>query len=69
MSNKMCGDQTIEIWLEVDGVAAFTEIPVDVAGPPSLPVWLAWFIALAWPTAFVLIWRRISLLPSQEVSA
>ena len=63
------GDQTIEIWLEVDGVAAFTEIPVDVAGPPSLPVWLAWFIALAWPTAFVLMWRRISLLPSQGVSA
>ena len=63
------GDQAIEIWLEVDGVAAFTEIPVDVAGPPSLPVWLAWFIALAWPTAFVLIWRRISLLPSQEVIA
>tara|TARA_B100001559_G_scaffold58905_1_gene47338 strand:- start:60 stop:1709 length:1650 start_codon:yes stop_codon:yes gene_type:complete len=63
------GDQTIEIWLEVDGVAAFTEIPVDVASPPSLPVWLAWFIALAWPTAFVLMWRRISLLPSQGVSA
>ena len=54
------GNQTMQIWLEVNGEAAYTEIPVDVAGPPTLPVWLAWTLGLAWPTAFVLMWRRIS---------
>ena len=54
------GNQTIQIWLEVDGQSSFTEIPVDVEGPPLLPVWLAWAIAISWPVAMVLIWKNIS---------
>lgn len=54
------GNQTLEIWLEVDGQSSFTEIPVDVDGPPLLPVWLAWFLAICWPALMVLIWKNIS---------
>jgi len=54
------GNQTMEIWLEKNGESDFTVIPVDVASPPLLPVWLAWFIALSWPSMMVLIWRNIS---------
>ncbi len=54
------GNQTIEIWLEVDGQTDFTSIPVDVEGPPVLPVWLAWLLAISWPSLMVLIWRNIS---------
>jgi hypothetical protein len=54
------GNQSIEIWLEVDGKADFTEIPVEVEGPPVLPVWLAWVLAISWPSMMVLIWRNIS---------
>ena len=54
------GNQTMEIWLEKNGGSDFTVIPVDVASPPLLPVWLAWFIALSWPSMMVLIWRNIS---------
>ncbi|RJU82599.1 MAG: hypothetical protein DWB99_03850 [Candidatus Poseidoniales archaeon] len=54
------GNQTMEIWLEKNGEPDFTVIPVDVASPPLLPVWLAWFIALSWPSMMVLIWRNIS---------
>ena len=54
------GNQTMEIWLEKNGESDFTAIPVDVASPPLLPVWLAWFIALSWPSMMVLIWRNIS---------
>ena len=54
------GNQSIEIWLEADGESNFTEIPIDVASPPLLPVWLAWTIALLWPLMMVLIWRNIS---------
>jgi hypothetical protein len=44
----------------VDGQSSFTEIPVDVEGPPLLPVWVAWLIALTWPTMMVLFWKNIS---------
>ena len=54
------GNQSIQIWLEVDGESSFTEIPVDVEGPPLLPVWLAWVIAISWPVGMVLIWKNIS---------
>ena len=54
------GNQSIEIWLEVDGQTDFTLIPVDVEGPPVLPVWLAWLLAISWPALMVLIWRNIS---------
>lgn len=54
------GNQTVQIWLEVDGQSEFTEIPVEVEGPPLLPVWLAWLIALTWPAMIVLIWKNIS---------
>ena len=54
------GNQTVQIWLEVDGRSTFTEIPVDVEGPPLLPVWVAWLIALTWPTMIVLFWKNIS---------
>jgi len=54
------GNQSIEIWLEVDGKADFTEIPVEVEGPPVLPIWLAWVLAISWPSMMVLIWRNIS---------
>ena len=54
------GNQTVQIWLEVDGQSSFTEIPVDVEGPPLLPVWVAWLIALTWPTMMVLFWKNIS---------
>jgi len=54
------GNQSIEIWLEVDGQTDFTSIPVDVEGPPVLPVWLAWLLAISWPALMVLIWRNIS---------
>ena len=54
------GNQTLEVWLEVNGQPSFTEIPVDVDGPPLLPVWLAWFLAISWPALMVLIWRNIS---------
>jgi len=54
------GNQSIEIWLEVDGKTDFTPIPVEVEGPPVLPVWLAWLLAISWPSLMVLIWRNIS---------
>jgi len=54
------GNQSIQIWLEVDGESSFTEIPVEVEGPPLLPVWLAWVIAISWPVGMVLIWKNIS---------
>jgi len=54
------GNQSIEIWLEIDGQSDFTTIPVDVEGPPVLPVWLAWLLAISWPLMMVLIWRNIS---------
>ena len=54
------GNQSIEIWLEVDGETDFTTIPVEVDGPPVLPVWLAWLLAISWPALMVLIWRNIS---------
>ena len=54
------GNQSIEIWLEVDGKTDFTPIPVEVEGPPVLPVWLAWMLAISWPSLMVLIWRNIS---------
>jgi hypothetical protein len=54
------GNQTLEVWLDVDGQSSFTEIPVDVDSPPLLPVWLAWFLAISWPTLMVLMWRNIS---------
>ena len=54
------GNQSIEIWLEVDGERNFTTIPVEVDGPPILPVWLAWLLAISWPALMVLIWRNIS---------
>ena len=44
----------------MDGKADFTEIPVEVEGPPVLPVWLAWVLAISWPSMMVLIWRNIS---------
>jgi hypothetical protein len=58
--NDISGNQIIEIWLEVDGQTDFTSIPVDVEGPPVLPVWLAWLLAISWPSLMVLIWRNIS---------
>ena len=54
------GNQSLEIWLEVDGETNFTTIPVEVEGPPVLPVWLAWLLAISWPALMVLIWRNIS---------
>ncbi len=54
------GNQTIQIWLEVDGQSDFTEIPVQVDGPPLLPVWLAWSLAISWPFMMVIIWKNIS---------
>jgi hypothetical protein len=54
------GSQTVQVWLDVGGQSHFTEIPVVVEGPPLLPVWLAWVMALAWPAIIVLIWQRIS---------
>ncbi len=54
------GNQSLEIWLEVDGETNFTIIPVEVEGPPVLPVWLAWLLAISWPALMVLIWRNIS---------
>jgi len=54
------GNQTLEVWLDVNGQSSFTEIPVDVDSPPLLPVWLAWFLAISWPTLMVLMWRNIS---------
>jgi hypothetical protein len=54
------GNQTLEVWLEVNGESSFTEIPVDVDGPPLLPVWLAWLLAISWPALMILIWKNIS---------
>ena len=54
------GNQSIEVWLEVDGQSSYTAIPVDVDGPPLMPVWFAWFLAISWPTLMVLIWRKVS---------
>jgi len=54
------GNQTIEVWLEVDGESSFTAIPVDVEGPPLMPVWFAWFLAISWPALMVLIWQKVS---------
>lgn len=54
------GNQTVQIWLEVDGQSTFTEIPVEVEAPPLMPVWLAWVIALTWPTMVVLFWKNLS---------
>jgi hypothetical protein len=54
------GNQSIEVWLEVDGQSSYTAIPVDVDGPPLMPVWFAWFLAISWPTLMVLIWQKVS---------
>ena len=54
------GNQSIEVWLEVNGQSSYTAIPVDVDGPPLMPVWFAWFLAISWPTLMVLIWRKVS---------
>ena len=54
------GNQSIEVWLEVDGQSSYTAIPVDVDGPPLMPVWFAWFLAISWPTSMVLIWQKVS---------
>lgn len=54
------GNQAVQIWLEVDGQSTFTEIPVEVEGPPLMPVWLAWVIGLTWPTMVVLFWKNLS---------
>lgn len=54
------GNQSIEVWLEVDGQSSYTAIPVDVDGPPLMPVWFAWFLAISWPTLMFLIWQKVS---------
>ena len=54
------GNQSIEVWLEVDGQSSYTAIPVDVDGPPLMPVWFAWLLAISWPTLMVLIWQKVS---------
>ena len=54
------GNQSIEVWLEVNGQSSYTAIPVDVDGPPLMPVWFAWFLAISWPTLMVLIWQKVS---------
>ena len=55
------GNQTLQIWSEVDGNQTYTEIPVIVDSPALLPVWLAWVIGVAWPLALVAFWWRVSL--------
>ena len=60
VSFPFSGNQTIEVWLEVDGESSFTAIPVDVEGPPLMPVWFAWFLAISWPALMVLIWQKVS---------
>ena len=55
------GNQTLQIWSEVDGNQSYTEIPVIVDSPALLPVWLAWVIGIAWPSALVVFWWRVSL--------
>ena len=54
------GNQSIEVWLEVDGQSSYTAIPVNVDGPPLMPVWFAWFLAISWPALMVLIWQKVS---------
>ena len=55
------GNQTLQIWSEVDGNQSYTEIPVIVDSPALLPVWLAWVVGIAWPSALVVFWWRVSL--------
>jgi hypothetical protein len=55
------GNQTLQIWSEVDGNQTYTEIPVIVDSPALLPVWLAWVIGVAWPLVLVAFWWRVSL--------
>ena len=61
------GNQTLQIWSEVDGNQSYTEIPVIVDSPALLPVWLAWVIGIAWPSALVVFWWRVSLRIDQVV--
>lgn len=55
------GNQTLQIWTEVNNSESYTEIPIIVDSPTLLPVWLAWFVGLLWPTLMIVYWWRVSL--------
>jgi hypothetical protein len=63
------GEQTMQIVLTVNGEEASTDIPVEVDGPPSLPIWLAWTLALGWPCALIGYWRSVSHSTKRKVVA
>ena len=54
------GNQTLQIWTDVNNTQSFTEIPIIVDSPTLLPVWLAWLVGLLWPTLIIAYWWRVS---------
>ena len=55
------GNQTLQIWTDVNNTKSHTEIPIIVDSPTMLPVWLAWVVGILWPTLLVAYWWRVSL--------
>ena len=55
------GNQTLQIWTDVNNNQSFTEIPIIVDSPTLLPVWLAWLVGLLWPTLIIAYWWRVSM--------
>ena len=55
------GNQTLQIWTDVNNTQSFTEIPIIVDSPTLLPVWLAWLVGLLWPTLIIAYWWRVSM--------
>ncbi|MGY8734723.1 MAG: hypothetical protein ACKVHN_01600 [Candidatus Poseidoniales archaeon] len=51
------GNNTIEFWANIDATESYTAIDVEVDGPASLTVTMAWILGLGWPfTMGILLW-------------